>query len=183
MHYLGKKVEYDSPDIKLLFNNYFPTLCLFSERILKDSDSAKDVVQDVFIKLLASDSTFENEKAIKAYLYVLTKNSSLDSIKKNRNSTQSISEELLSYSENDFLEDVVKEETFRQLDVAIKELGTQSQNVIKLTMNQLSNQEIAEELDISINTVKTLKLRAYKRLRELLGHQFMAIILAEFFRP
>ncbi|MEQ9287247.1 MAG: sigma-70 family RNA polymerase sigma factor [Cyclobacteriaceae bacterium] len=180
MYYLEKRVKYNSPDFKALFNTYFPTLCLFAERILHDRDGAKDVVQDVFIKLLKSDAMFENEKALKAYLYVLTRNDCIDTIKKNRNTEYSVKDDNRVYSENDFLEDVVKEETFHLLDQAIKELGIQSQKIIQLSLNQLSNSEIADELDISVNTVKTLKLRAYKRLRSLLGHQLMAALIADF---
>ncbi|MEQ6119130.1 sigma-70 family RNA polymerase sigma factor [Reichenbachiella sp. MALMAid0571] len=180
MYYLDKKVKYNSPDFKALFNAYFPTLCLYAERIVSDSDAAKDVVQEVFIKLLKSDAMFENEKSIKAYLYILTRNSSIDSIKKNRNSLRLTDDEYFSYSENDFLEDIVKEETYRMLDVAIKKLGLQSQKIIQLSMNQLSNPEIAEELDISVNTVKTLKLRAYKKLKNILAHQLMSVILLNF---
>ena len=181
MYYLDKKVKYNSQDFKALFNAYFPALCLYAERIVSDSDAAKDVVQEVFIKLLKSNAMFENEKAIKAYLYILTRNSCLDSIKKSRNDLRLTNEELFSYSENEFLEDIVKEETYRLLDIAIKELGLQSQRIIQLSMNQLSNPEIAEELNISVNTVKTLKLRAYKKLRGILSHQFMTILMADLF--
>ena len=139
MYYLDKKVKYNSQDFKALFNAYFPALCLYAERIVSDSDAAKDVVQEVFIKLLKSNAMFENEKAIKAYLYILTRNSCLDSIKKSRNDLRLTNEELFSYSENE------------------------------------------EELNISVNTVKTLKLRAYKKLRGILSHQFMTILMADLF--
>ncbi len=180
MYYLGKTVNSNSSEFRVLFDNYFPTLCLFANRILNDRDSAKDIVQDVFVKLLGSDAMFENEQAIKAYLYILTRNGCLDNIKKGKNRFQSLDGKSFSYSESDFLDDVIREETFRLLDIAIKELGIQSQQIVKLTMNQLSNKEIADELSISVNTVKTLKLRAYKRLRGMLGHLLLMMILSKF---
>ncbi len=181
MYYLDKKVNYHSKEFKALFDAYFPTLCLFAGKILSDSDVAKDVVQEVFVKLLRSDTMFENEKAVRAYLYILTRNDCLDVLKKNKKMHQVMKENEELYAENDFLEDVVREETYRLLDQAIKELGVQSQKVIQLSLNQLTNVEIADELNISINTVKTLKLRAYKRLRGIISRQLMVMILIEFF--
>ncbi|MFY0653671.1 MAG: sigma-70 family RNA polymerase sigma factor [Cyclobacteriaceae bacterium] len=179
MYYSGKALSHDSQEFRVLFDNYFPTLCLFAGKIINDKDAAKDVVQEVFIKLLGSDAMFENEKAIKAYLYVLTRNSCLDRIKKLKNGLMPIDIDSHDYSEESFLKDVVREETFRLLDIAIKELGAQSQQVVKLTMNQLSNKEIAEDLDISINTVKTLKLRSYNKIRKKLGGHFALILLSQ----
>jgi DNA-binding NarL/FixJ family response regulator len=46
-----------------------------------------------------------------------------------------------------------------------------------LALNGLKNQEIADELDISLNTVKTQKKIAYSKLKDRLGHKFTAVFL------
>ena len=180
MYYLGENINSESFFFKKLFESYFSTLCLFAQSILDDSDESKDVVQEVFLKLFNSKAIFDNEKAIKAYLYTSTRNGCLDALKANSKSFDLEDYQMSSYTENQFLIDVVKEETFRLLHIAIDQLSPQSQKTVELTMRSLSNKEIAHELGISINTVKTLKLRAYKKLRKILSPQFMGIILSFF---
>ena len=138
MYYEGKKVKHNSSEFRQLFDSYFPTLCLFADKILKDSDTSKDIVQEVFIKLLALDARFENEKAVKAYLYVLTKNACIDYLNKQRKKGEISEASLQDHSENQFLEEIVREETYRLLELAIRELAPQSQKVVELTLNQLT---------------------------------------------
>jgi len=45
-------------------------------------------------------------------------------------------------------------------------------------MEGKSNEEVAEALHISINTVKTLKKRSYSKLRELLANNYKSLLLA-----
>jgi RNA polymerase sigma factor (sigma-70 family) len=57
-------------------------------------------------------------------------------------------------------------EVYQLLYDAINSLPPNGKQVIELSMDGLKNKEIAKSLNISVNTVKTLKLRAYKFLRE-----------------
>ena len=66
------------------------------------------------------------------------------------------------------------------LHEAIKTLPRQAEKVIILALNGYKNEEIAQELGVSVNTIKTQKKRAYHALREKLGNQFIAIILCQF---
>ena len=87
-----------------------------------------------------------------------------------------LSEYLLCIDDEDFiLENEIHEELYR----ALKDLPEQSRRVVVMTMHGLSNQEIASQLNISQNTVKTLKLKAYRVLRERLKnvHWFLLFLL------
>ena len=64
------------------------------------------------------------------------------------------------------------------LYVAIDQLPPQTRNVILLNLEGKTSPEVAEELGISVNTVKTIKLRAYRVLRERLkGIQWLLLLL------
>jgi RNA polymerase sigma-70 factor (ECF subfamily) len=76
------------------------------------------------------------------------------------------------------IESVVKEEAFRLLERAIESLPNQTREVMRCSMKGLSIQEIADELNVSVNTIKTLKSRAYKVLKEAYGDTFMLLLLS-----
>lgn len=156
---------------KAIFNSLYTPLCLFSFKYIEDLDTSKDIVQDVFIKIWEDKIEFRNEKKIKSYLYTSVKNKSIDYLQtkqyklKDRLSTQYMAK---LESEAFFSREVVIIETSIIIERAINTLPNKCANIIRLSFNNLSNIEIAMELGISLNTVKTQKKIAYKKLKPLL---------------
>ena len=60
----------------------------------------------------------------------------------------------------------VEEETIQRLQTAIGQLPEQSARIIRLALSGLENKEISRLLKVSVNTVKTLKYSAIRKLRE-----------------
>ena len=77
----------------------------------------------------------------------------------------------------DFLQEVTRQETMRMLYVAIDQLPPQTRNVILLNLEGKTNPEVAEELGISVNTVKCLKKSAYETLRGTLSQNYFVILI------
>ena len=77
-----------------------------------------------------------------------------------------------------FTNHVIEEETFNQLYSEIRNLPRSSQEIMILALNGLTNPEIAEELSISVNTVKTQKKIAYSKLKNSMGPVMGAILLS-----
>ncbi len=181
MKVAGTIVEPTSMEFRKLFEKLFPSLVVLAVRILNDEEKAKDVAQEAFIKLWQkADEEFKDENALKAYLYVLVKNACISVIRKESKVTQENIENHHQVSSDKFiLDEILREETYQMLSSAIANLSPQAQNVVKLALKGLSNPEIADQLDVSLNTIKTVKKRAYKALRDQLGHKFVAILLLE----
>ena len=74
-----------------------------------------------------------------------------------------------------FLREVVILETSKIIEEALKTLPTRCAQIIRLSIKNFSNAEIAEELNLSINTVKAQKKIAYKRLKTILKDYFILI--------
>ena len=188
MSIVEPKVKIREIDFKKLFDSYFPSLCVFANRFVNDEDLSKDMVQEVFLKVWNSATEFESEKSLKVYLYLATKNTCFDYLKKEKRKKQTgdLNADQLhddSYlNDDDVVLDIIREETYRQLEDAIGLLPPKGREVVLLNLKSFSNQEIADELDISINTVKTHKLSAFKKLRELLGNQFVVFLLIDFYQ-
>ena len=68
-------------------------------------------------------------------------------------------------NEENIKENIIREETAFIIHKKIRELKPREREVILLSMQNKSNQEIAEILSISLATVKSHKMHAYQRLR------------------
>jgi RNA polymerase sigma factor (sigma-70 family) len=77
-----------------------------------------------------------------------------------KNSIQSLEDDNL------FLKKIIEEEIVCKLYKAIEILPKRKKEIIKLSLKGFNNSEIAEELDIKLQTVKTLKSQSYNILRE-----------------
>ncbi len=177
----GKTIEFDSHAFRLLFERLFPPMCLLASRILKDEEKGKDVAQEAFVKLWEKDQEdFASEAALRAYLYVLVKNACLNLIQKENRVQNSSVDAALHLPEKEFLNELLKEETYQILRYAINELSPQAGQVMSLMLKGFSNQDIADQMGITLNTVKTVKKRAYRTLRDLLDDELVLVLLLRF---
>ncbi len=158
-----------------LFKRYYASMCVVARNITLDDYAAKDLAQDTFIKFWNKRANYDSITSIKTFLYVLTKNNSLSYIR-SKKTKEEINSSLLQ-NQYGFNNLIIEEETYRILYQAIDSLAPQTANVIKLKLKGLQNQDIADELNISINTVKTLRSRALKTLKDKLKDYFMILII------
>jgi len=163
------------------FNMFYKALCLFAGKYVYDDALAEDIVQEVFITLWKKWSNFKNLTSVKTFLYEAVRNKSLNYIKhidvRKRFRESQIRE---MESEHYFVNHLLEEETHRILYEEINKLPTQCCKILLLSLEGLKNQEIAEDLSVSINTVKTQKKIAYKHLRLNLKNILSFIIIFTF---
>lgn len=161
-----------------LFNKLYEPLCLFANSYLSNLELSKDIVQDLFVKIWEDKIEFKTNTGLKSYLYTSIKNRSLDHLKSKRYKStiklSSIKIETLE-TESHFLREVMVVETSQVIDKAINTLPNKCAQIIRLSVKKLTNSQIANELGISINTVKAQKKIAYKRLKPLLKDYFVLI--------
>ena len=165
-------------EYRKLFDKLYASLCLFANRYVDDLEVSKDIAQDVFVKIWEDKVAFNNENNTKSYLYTAVKNKSLDYLKSKRyKSTEKLSTDQIELLQTEpfFLREAVIIETSQIIDNAINTLPIKCGQIIRLSIKNLSNSEIASELGISINTVKAQKKIAYKRLKPLLKDAFVLI--------
>lgn len=163
---------------KIFFESFHPSLCLFANKYLKDPDASSDIVQDAFIYIWSRREELQSISSAKSYLFKYVKNRSLNYLRDNELRSK-INYELLS-SEVFFRDTLIEEETYQIIYEAVRNLPPQGQKVIELSLDGLKNQEIADQLNITINTVKTIKLRAFNSMRkELKSNVFVLFMLSK----
>ena len=79
--FLNKLNARDHEAFKQLFREFFQDIAYYSSKILKDTDIAEDIAQEVFIRLWEKENHFENYLALKSYLYLSARNCCLNYIK------------------------------------------------------------------------------------------------------
>lgn len=162
---------------KAFFTDNFPSLVLFAGKYVENTDQATDIAQECFIRLWCADIPFSSVEKIKGFLYTTARNLALNQLK-HHHVEQSYALYREKESESFFRDQVIEEETYRLVHNAINQLSAQSKKIILLSLQGLSNTEIATQLHISINTVRKLKYNAYRKLKNLLkNHLYLALIL------
>ena len=144
-----------------------------------DTEAVQDQVQSVFISLWDNRENFENEKAVKTFLYTSVRNKCLNHLK--HLSVRQKHEENLIYeleSTQFFTQQVIEEDTFNLLYQEIENLPKSARKIMLLALKGLKNKEIAKALDISENTVKTQKKIAYAKLKDKLSGAIMSVLFS-----
>lgn len=161
------------------YKDFYEPLCNHSFKILKDEEAVSDIVQDTMLKLWESNLKFENIKSLAAYSYRAVNNNSLKYLR-DKNSTDKrldLFGEIGDEFSVEAFTSMVSEEVFRKLKSLIFELPNDRREVLLMSLNGMKGKEIAEELGITIHTVKKQKSRAYSFIKEHLGSDiFVGII-------
>ena len=176
----GQKVESISTpkEFDVFFKEHYPLFLSFACRYL-DEEEARDILQDVFAAFWERRNDFPSLITIKAFFYRTIANRCLNVLRheevKQRYTDATLKE--MACEEN-IKENIIREETHFMIYKKLKELKPREQEIIMLSLENKSNQEIAEMLSLSLATVKTHKMHAYQRLRkELEELRFLLIIL------
>lgn len=156
---------------KDFYTENFSHYLLFACHYIPDEEISKDIVQDAFITYWKQQDNFEDELSVKSFLYKSIRNGCLNQLRHHNIRNQYFNSLPSDWeSENFFMENVIKEEISSILLKEIDKLSETGRKVILRSLEGFSNEEIAEELQISVNTVKTHKARSYITLRKNLDY-------------
>lgn len=175
-NHIVKIANGDMESFRRVYLAIFPLLCVYAYRIVKDESEIQDIVQESMLTYWKNRIEFNNVDSVKAYLYSITRNRCLNIIRDRK-----ISERYYDYSkkfaEREWGEGVmIENEVYSNLQKAITKLPDQTRRIIKMSMDGFKNQMIADDLDVSLNTVKTLKKIGYSYLRNILSRIVFLII-------
>ena len=174
----------DESALKDVFDRYGGSLFFFAKNIIDNKEEAEDIVAESFIKLWRQRATFVEQRNIKAYLYVITRNACLNHLKhiKRRNS----SHKELMYLENEGHEEVMNRvihaELLKIVQDEIEKLPELAKKIFKLTFVEgLKPDEIALQLSMPTQNVRNNKSRALEILRLSLARRdyMISLVLLE----
>lgn len=157
---------------KEIYNRYNQLLYLFAYNKLRSKEDARDIVQDVFAWILNNRTSFAINSSVSSYLYKSVLNRIFDIFRR-----QSIFRKYIDQGEHhididstetDYL--IREKEIYQMIKREIDSMPTKMREVYLLRFEHyLSAKEIAQQLNISENTVNTHIKRASKKLKDNLG--------------
>lgn len=160
----------DREAFEQLFRTWYARLASYAERVVASPDVAEDVVQDVLVAIWNRRGELPEGAKLGAYLHRSVRNRALNHLRNNRH-TEGLAigtddEPSIAASAETELEDA---ELAIAVQTAMESLAPRTREVFLLHRQQeLTYNEIASTLGISIKTVETLMGRALRALRETL---------------
>ncbi|WP_031428299.1 RNA polymerase sigma factor [Flavimarina sp. Hel_I_48] len=164
----------DTTVLEEMFTKHYQEWCLLSFSYVKDLDDAKDVVQNIFIKLLQND-TYASCNNMKSYIFTAVRNESLTRIKKQK---KTIPIGYLGTETPSFENNIIQREISEKVLKEIYSLPDKNQKVFKLcVLEGLKYENAAEILGITVNTVKYHLKTSFKILRINLRDVYYSVLL------
>ncbi|MFV0506520.1 MAG: RNA polymerase sigma-70 factor [Bacteroidales bacterium] len=168
----GKEV-----DLKDFFYANYPVFCSFATKYIASPEICEDIVQDIFVKILEGQQVFSDICSVQAFFYKSIRNSCFDYIKHEKVKDKYVQHNIHNMDNaQTFWDEIVKQEAYKIVYEEINKLPEMGRKVLLLSLSGKDNEYIAQELGISVNTVKTHKSRSYKMLRKSLGGLFFFLL-------
>ena len=164
-------------DFEQFYTTWYSRAKYFAREYVHSESDAENIIQDVFLHLYERRDLMDAYTNLTAYLFTSIKNRCLDYLRKwvlEQETAQGVQDEFemelrMKYDSLEIFNTQFSDETDigELLDNALQKLPERCRNIF--IMNKLEGKkqkEIAEELNLSINTVESQMGIAYKKLRE-----------------
>jgi RNA polymerase sigma-70 factor (ECF subfamily) len=162
--------------IDLLFRTHYAFLCKSIYRIIPDQNKVEDLAQDVFYEIWRKRENFHINTSLKAYLRRAGMNKALNFIRDQKIKWDDA--DALDLMESDSIganEKIEATELQSEIERAINELPERCRIIFSLSrFEEMTYQQIADELGISIKTVENQISKALRVLRVKLG-QYLSV--------
>lgn len=178
---VASAVKGDQDAFRKLVEKYQTPLYFHVVKMVKDREQVEDLIQEAFVKAFDNLSSYSTNYAFSTWLYRITTNHTIDYLRKKKLQTMSISEPVrtregemsVQIPDRDAGTDrsIIRKQRQKIIRDAIRNLPEKYRQVIEMRhLEELSYQEISEELDLPLGTVKAHIFRAremlYKELKD-----------------
>jgi len=169
----------DERAFELLVRQYERPIVRFLYRYLGNSEEAREVCQDVFIKVFRGISSFQNHCSLKTWIYRITLNTVLNEKRRwyQRLKDRFLGLESISKTHWDSIPDpelsLTMSERNRSINMALRKLRPDHRAIVVMRdLEGLSYQEIAAALGLALGTVKSRLARARQEMKDAVKNHF-----------
>ncbi|WP_273444962.1 RNA polymerase sigma-70 factor [Neolewinella agarilytica] len=169
---LGRLRAGDASALDVLFRRHYVDLCRLANRYVQNESQAEDLIQELFASVWEKKEKLPDDlSSVGGYLRRAARNRSLNFLRDQNRIPVNDGEVPESISAGSLASDALEQDDLRQrIDGAINRLPERCRLVFTMSkIDDMSNREIAESLEISPKTVENQMTRAYRFLREWLA--------------
>lgn len=166
----------DSKAFERIFNFWYEPLVHFADEYISDIESARNIIQNIFLKLWEKHELVDPDSNLKSYLYIAARNACLSHIRHLKVESAFFKKSLRNSEDLQLNYDALEELKMEQIDFlklekliqdTIDSLPERCREVFLMSRyEEMKNKEIAEKLDISVKAVEANITRALTKLRE-----------------
>ena len=169
-------LEGKSLSFRDFYDELAPRMLFYVFRMTQNRQVSEDIIHETFVFYWENQGKFDSVLDTKAYLFSVLRNLVRNYMRLEANRKRILATlELPENEADDYL--MMTAEICGQIRHVVNQLPAQTKTIIELSIAGMSVGNIAEQLNISVNTVKTLKKRGYQSLREKLGYLRLLIDL------
>ena len=155
----------DQKALELLYEKYYYPLCNFAFNFVKSTETAEEVVSDIFLNIWLKRSDLNIKSNCKSYLFIAVKNQSLNYLNKNKIAFEDL--EMIDQSGKTSEKLPYAEIHYAEFEKAVEQMldGLPAQRRLIFKLNRIDGLkyiEIAKILSISVNTVQKQMTEAVK---------------------
>lgn len=163
----------------IVYKTYAAQTFSLAFKYLLNKELAEDAVQNLFLKLWLKKEEIDETKPINRYLFTMLKNDLLNTLRDSKKNIYLLEDclsmvlELEDNSQNENL----KQEQMNIIQQALELLSPQRRKVFEMKVSgKYSNQEIADKLNLSINTIKFQYSQSLKQIRATVGELSLLLL-------
>lgn len=163
----------------IVYKTYAAQTFSLAFKYLLNKELAEDAVQNLFLKLWLKKEEIDETKPINRYLFTMLKNDLLNTLRDSKKNIYLLEDclsmvlELEDNSQNENL----KQEQMNIIQQALEQLSPQRRKVFEMKVSgKYSNQEIADKLNLSINTIKFQYSQSLKQIRTTVGELSLLLL-------
>ena len=158
----------DKTALKSLFEEYYLSVCKTIHRFIREKSTVEDLAQEVFIRFWDKRRQIEINSSLPAYIRRMAINEALAYLRRHKRfDDREVTADMLPGTTDSAEEHFLHQELEVQVRDAINELPPRCRTVFQLSRyEELTYQEIADQMEISIKTVENQMSKALRILRE-----------------
>ena len=167
--YIEKILKGDVNAFSFLVDNYKNMVFSLAFKMTKSREEAEEVSQDTFIKAYKNLSKFKGDSKFSTWLYRIAYHTSLDAIKKNKNTTNTYDINEVTFNQKKavehILEGIERKERAELMEVCLQKMADEERSIIWMFYyDELSLKEIIEVTGLQEANIKVKLHRARKKL-------------------
>lgn len=177
----------DTQPFSGIVDSYKDLVFTLALRMLKHREEAEEASQDTFIKVFRSLNRFRGESKLSTWVYKVAYHTCLDRLKKQKREQHVVA--IDEYTEHQVktidnaLDRMQKEERKQAIQECLKLLpSTDSALLTLFYFEELSLDEIAKIVDLTVNNVKVKLFRSRKKLTGILRNRLEPELIAKYER-